>query len=160
MNVSIARPREQVFEYLADIANHPEFLDHYLTDWRLTREDSYGRGAGARFRIQAPLSRYCWADFTLTEVEPPFRLVEVGRGGKSNRIRFLSTYTLSPGPGGMTRLEWTLESDPPRLSDRLMEALLWQRAWWRRKSARALRRLRSILEQDEGRGRRATVAGR
>jgi len=39
-NVLIDRPREEVFDYLADIANHPEFSDHYLTEWRLTRVDS------------------------------------------------------------------------------------------------------------------------
>ena len=38
--ITIGRPREEVFDYLADIANHPEFCDHYLTDWRLTRVDS------------------------------------------------------------------------------------------------------------------------
>ena len=54
MTVSIAKPREEVFEYLADIANHAEYTDHYLTDWHLTREQSYGRGAGARFRVKAP----------------------------------------------------------------------------------------------------------
>ena len=27
-HVVIDRPREEVFEYLADIANHPEFTDH------------------------------------------------------------------------------------------------------------------------------------
>ena len=47
LSINIDRPREEVFEYLADIANHPEFTDHYLKEWRLTRVDSYGRGAGA-----------------------------------------------------------------------------------------------------------------
>ena len=55
---TISKPREEVFEYLADIANHPEFTDHYLVDWRLTREESYGTGAGARFRMKAPFSRF------------------------------------------------------------------------------------------------------
>ena len=48
--ITIGRPREEVFDYLADIANHPEFSDHYLKDWHLTRVDSVGHGAGARFR--------------------------------------------------------------------------------------------------------------
>ena len=52
---TIARPREEVFAYLADIANHAEFLDHFLVDWHLTREDTFGCGAGARFRVKAPL---------------------------------------------------------------------------------------------------------
>ena len=156
---TISRPREEVFEYLADIANHAEFTDHYLTDWHLTREDSYGAGAGARFRIKAPLSRFNWADITFAEVQPPFRIVERGRGGKFNRIRMLGTYTLSPGPAGSTRVEYTLETVPVMPSDRLMEAL-GAGAWMRRKARKGMRRLRSILEEDRDRGRRATLAGR
>jgi len=156
---TISRPREEVFEYLADIANHAEFTDHYLVDWHLTRVDSYGTGAGARFRIKAPFARFNWADTTFAEVQPPFRIVERGRGGKYNRIRMLGTYTLSPGPGGATRLEYTIETVPVMLSDHLMEALGGGR-WMRRKTRKAMRRLRSILEEDRDRGRRATVAGR
>ena len=52
----IDRPREEVFEYLADIANHSEFSDHYLTNWHLLRVDSVGAGAGARFRVDVPLA--------------------------------------------------------------------------------------------------------
>ena len=36
-HVVIDRPREEVFDYLSDIANHAEFSDHYLKHWRLTR---------------------------------------------------------------------------------------------------------------------------
>ena len=155
---TISRPREEVFEYLADIANHPEFTDHYLVDWRLTREDSYGAGAGARFRMKAPLSRFSWADVSFSEVQPPFRIVERGRGGKYNRIKMLGTYTLSPGPGGSTRLEYTLETVPVMPSDRLMEAL-GGNAWMRRKTRKAMRRLQTILEEGRDRGKRATIAG-
>jgi uncharacterized protein YndB with AHSA1/START domain len=159
VSTTIAKPRELVFEYLADIANHPEFTDHYQVDWHLTRVDSYGAGAGARFRIKAPLSRFSWADMTFAELQPPFRIVERGRGGKFNRVRMLSTYTLSPGPSGTTRVEYTLETEPPMLSDRMLEALGGRR-WSRRQAARAMRRLRTILEEDRGRGRRASVAAR
>jgi hypothetical protein len=44
-------------------------------------------------------------------------------------------------------------------SDRLMEAF-GGRAWSKRQASRAMRRLRSILEQNRGRGQRATIAGR
>jgi uncharacterized protein YndB with AHSA1/START domain len=159
VSTTISRPREEVFEYLADIANHAEFTDHYRVDWHLTREQSYGTGAGARFRIKAPFNRFDWADMTFAEVQPPYRIVERGRGGKYNRIRMLGTYTLSPGPGGTTRVEYTLETVPVMPSDRLMEAF-GGRAWTRRQTARAMRRLRTILEEGRGRGRRASVAGR
>ena len=68
-HVTIGRPREEVFDYLADIANHPEFTDHYMKEWRLTRVDSYGRGAGARFRVDASGDRFAWGDMTFIEVE-------------------------------------------------------------------------------------------
>ncbi len=159
VSATIAKPREQVFAYLADIANHAEFTDHYLVDWRLTREDSYGPGAGARFKIKAPLSRFSWADMTFAEVQAPFRIVERGRGGKYNRVRMIGTYTLSPGPSGTTRVEYTFETEPPLLSDRLLEAL-GGRIWNRRQAARAMRRLRTILEENRERGDRVSVAAR
>lgn len=158
-SVVIARPREEVFEYLADVANHPEFTDHYLKEWHLTREESYGRGAGARFRVDSPANRFGWADKTLVEVEAPYRIVEKGRGGKFNRIRSVGVYTLTPTAGGSTtRVDLTYETEPPLLSDRIMETIA--RPWYRRNNARALRRLRSILEEDRERGQRATVAAR
>ncbi|MBV9310686.1 MAG: SRPBCC family protein [Solirubrobacterales bacterium] len=159
VSATIAVPREQVFEYLSDIANHAEFTDHYLVDWHLTREDSQGRGAGARFRIKAPLNRFSWGDVTFSELQPPFRIVERGRGGKFNRVRMLGTYTLSPGPSNTTRVEYTLETAPVLLSDKLLETL-GGRMWMRRKTAKALRRLRTILEEDRDRGKRASVAAR
>lgn len=154
----VSAPREQVFEYLQDIANHAEFTDHYLVDWRLTREDSVGRGAGARYRVKAPGNRFSWGDSTFVEVLSPQRIVEVGRTGKANRIRTLGTYELTPAAGGATRVQFTLETEARVLSDRLMEAL-GGRVWLKRKNAKAMRRLRSILERDEGRGQRVTVAG-
>ena len=159
VSTTISRPREEVFEYLADIANHAEFTDHYLVDWHLTREDPYGRGAGARFRVKAPLARFSWADMTFADVQPPYKIVEHGRGGKYNRIRMLGTYTLSPAPSGTTKVEYTLETVPVMPSDRLMEAL-GGRTWSKRQASRAMRRLRSILEENRDRGKRATVAGR
>jgi uncharacterized protein YndB with AHSA1/START domain len=154
----ITAPRERVFDYLQDIANHSEFTDHYLVDWHLTRIDSVGRGAGARFRLKMPGNRFGWADVTFVEVERPHRIVEAGRGGKNNRVRTLGVYELSPGPSGTTRLSFTFQTEPYTLSDRLLESL-GVRGWMRRKSKRAMRRLRTIIECGEGRGRRVTVAG-
>jgi hypothetical protein len=159
VSVMIARPRGEVFAYLSDVANHPEFKDHFLSEWRLTREDSVGRGAGARFREQLPLNRFGWGDLTLAEVESPFRLLERGRSGKFNRIRAMGTWTLQDAPGGMTHVEYSYETQPAKLSDRLME-FVGGRSWWRRKLGRSLRRLQAILEENRDRGARATIAAR
>jgi uncharacterized protein YndB with AHSA1/START domain len=157
VSTTIARPRGEVFEYLADIANHAEFSDHYIVDWHLTRVDSYGPGAGARFKVKAPLARFNWADMTFSEVQAPYRIVERGRGGKFNRIRMVGTYTLTPGAGDTTKVEYSIETVPVMPSDKLLDAL--GRGWNRRQVTKAMRRLRSILEQGRGRGERVSVAG-
>jgi uncharacterized protein YndB with AHSA1/START domain len=157
VSIVVSAPREAVFDYLQDIANHAEFTDHYLVDWHLTRVDSVGLGAGARFRTKAPGVRFSWGDVTFVEVERPQRIVEAGRTGKYNRIRTLGIYDLQPAPLGATRVSFTLQTVPATLSDRLMESF-GARSWTRRKNGRAMRRLRAILEQGEGRGRRVTVA--
>jgi len=165
VSIIVSAPREQVFDYLQDIANHSEFTDHYLTDWHLTRIDSVGVGAGARFRVKAPGNRFSWADVTFAEVERPHRIVEVGRTGKNNRVRTIGVYELAPAAGGSTRVRFTFETIPATFSDRLMESF-GARAWMKRKNERVMRRLRSIFETGEqggtaagGRGRRVTVAG-
>lgn len=158
-SVTIDCSPEEIFDYLYDVANHAEFTDHYLKDFRLTREDSLGPGAGARFRVDAPLNRFSWADVTVADAERPRRIVQRGRTGKYNRIRLVSSYVLEPAAGGAaTRVTLTTETEPPRLpSDRIMEALA--RGWFKRKQGKAVKRLRSILEEGEQRGTRATIAG-
>jgi uncharacterized protein YndB with AHSA1/START domain len=147
-SVVIDAPRERIFEYLQDLANHPSFCDHFLTDWRLTRENPVGPGAGARFRIKVPANRFSWAGVTLAETEPPHRIVERGRTGKGNRIRTLGVWELAPAAAGTTRVSFTYETIPVLLSDRIRESL-GMRWWIRRQYGRALRRLRSIMESAE-----------
>ena len=157
-SVVVDRPVEEVYEYLLDIANHAEFTDHYLPDFRLTREDSIGVGAGARFRVDAPLNRFSWGDITITEAVEARRIVQRGRTGKYNRVRLVSQYELERVGGSSTRVSLTTETETPRLpSDKLMELLA--RGWFRRNQRKALKRLRAILEEDDQRGVRATVAG-
>ncbi|HWI22261.1 MAG TPA: hypothetical protein VNT22_06560 [Baekduia sp.] len=158
VEVTIGRPREEIFEYLADIANHAEFTDHYLKDWHLTREDSYGLGAGARFRLKAPGNRFPWGDATLTEMTAPTRIVERGRGGKFNRNRTIGIYELESLSKHHTRVRFTFESLPAKLTDRFLESF-GASFYLKRQNAKALRRLRLILEEDRARGKRATVAG-
>ena len=155
-SVVVDRPREEVFEYLADIANHWEFTDHYIREVHMTREDTYGLGAGMRFRLPTPLNRFDWAELTITDFERPRRIVEKGRGGKYNRIRMVSVYELEPAGSNGTRVTLRTETQPHFPSDRLMEA--FARGGLKRRQGRALKRLRSILEEGRERGRRATIA--
>jgi hypothetical protein len=52
---------------------------------------------------------------------------------------------------------FTLETKPKLLSDRIQE--IGSRGWLKRKNKKALRRLRSILEEGLDRGVRPSVAG-
>jgi len=147
VSVIVDAPREEVFDYLQDIARRPEFTDHFLADWHLTRERSVGMGAGARFRVKMPLNRFAWADTSLVELERPYSIVEAGRGGKANRVRTLATWRLAQAASGTTRVSLTYETLPVMPSDHLRDAL-GARRWTQRQLARALRRLQSIVEGD------------
>ncbi len=107
-------PRERVFAVLADLAARPSFADHFLTDFHLTRIESSGIGAGARFRVRVPL-RPIWADTTLVELDPPHRIVEHGRCGRGNRIPTRTAWELTEGPGSLTSVRLSHWTDAPRV---------------------------------------------
>ena len=64
----ISAPREAVFDYLGDLANHVAFTDHYMSDYRLARAKSDGLGAAARFRLENPGPKQ-WAEAQFVVVE-------------------------------------------------------------------------------------------
>ena len=159
MSVLIDLPPEEVFEYLADIANHAEFNDHFIADWRLTREDTYGLGAGVRYRVETPLNRFPWGDSTFVEFEPP---------APDRRGRAAPASSTASGPsastrssraaGGGTRVTFTFQSQPKLPSDRFLEsfgAAPGSSASSRSRCAACS----SILEEGRDRGTRPTIAG-
>ena len=82
----------------------------------------------------------------------------VGRGGKFNRIKTCTTWTLEPAAaaarGSSSRSRPSRRCRPTGF----MEAF-GRRGWFKRRRGKALRRLQSILEEDRDRGARATVGG-
>jgi uncharacterized protein YndB with AHSA1/START domain len=159
VSIVVGRPQAEVFEYLADVANHSEFMDHFTEDWHLTREESYGQGAGARFKVDIhPGGRFAWGDITFATVYAPNRIVARGRFGKYGRTRTLTTWELEPAGARSTRVEVSYETEPGILSDRINE-MLGARRFWRRKLNRSLSRVQRILEEGRGRGARTTIAG-
>jgi uncharacterized protein YndB with AHSA1/START domain len=150
-------PRERVFETLADLAARPPFTDHFLSGFHLTRIESSGVGAGARFRVQAPL-RSVWMDTTIVELDPPFRIVERGQGGRVNRITNHTIWELIGGPGSLTSVRlshWTEPKPVDRGLELLSAGSVWQQRSWRE----ALKRLRDGLESGVWDGERIAVAG-
>jgi uncharacterized protein YndB with AHSA1/START domain len=144
---TVDAPRERVFRYLADIANHCEFSDHYLHDFRLERLDSTGVGASASYRLDYPLGRQ-WGDTAITVLEAPHRVVLEGRAGRIGRVRTRAEYLLTPADHGMTRVDYRYETEPGTPVDRLKETL-GLRGWLRRGARRALGRLAHVLEEGD-----------
>jgi uncharacterized protein YndB with AHSA1/START domain len=135
--IEVDAPREEVFAAIADLARRPSFTDHFLTGFHLTRLESRGVGAGARFRVASPL-RSVWMDTAIAEVDQPHKLVERGRGGRGNRIPSTTVWELSGGSGSLTRV---------RVShDRVLEISAANSVWEQRGWREALRRLRDQLE--------------
>lgn len=155
--IEVDVPRERAFALLADLATRPSFTDHFLTDFHLTRLDSSGVGAGARFRVNAPL-RSPWEDTAIVELDEPFRIVEQGQGGRSNRIPNHTVWELTGGTGQLTHVRFSHWTEPKHI-DRGVELLsagsVWQERHWRQ----ALRRLRDLLEAERAEVERIAVAG-
>jgi uncharacterized protein YndB with AHSA1/START domain len=156
--VEIDATRERVFELIEDLSARPSFTDHFLTGFHLTRIDPRGVGAGARFRVKAPL-RSVWMDTSIVAVEPDSKIVEVGNGGRANRIRTHTVWELTGGAGALTAVSVVFWTEPSNPLDRGLEVLsggsFWQQRGWRE----ALRRLRDMIESDLPDGERIAVAG-
>jgi len=151
----IARPQQEVFAFLADVANHPEFMGHFTRDWHLTREDTYGIGAGVRFAFAQRGNKYPWIDQTILELEAPRRIVLSGSTGKFNRVRARTVWELEPETQAKTRVRVSFEKVPKLRSDRFGEGHGFHKAKWRK----TLQVLRDVLESEQEHGPRATIAG-
>jgi uncharacterized protein YndB with AHSA1/START domain len=156
--VEIDAPRERVFETIGDLAARPSFTDHFLSDFHLTRIDPIGVGAGARFRVQAPL-RSIWMDTTIVEQDRPFRILEQGQGGRVNRIPVKTVWELTEGPGSLTTVRVSHWTEPGNQLDRALEVITTASVWQERSWREALRRLRDRLEADLHDDDRIAVAG-
>lgn len=157
MSVVISAPREEVFDFVSDLAARPAYTDHYLRDYRLARVNAVGVGAAARFRLRAPLARE-YAELQVMEADRPRQIVEEVRLGRRGRNRSVALYEFTPEAGGTTRVELTTYSEPATAVDRIKEI---GAAWWiRRKTRKSLERLRKIFEEPQKEPlKRVTVAG-
>jgi uncharacterized protein YndB with AHSA1/START domain len=157
VHTSISAPREQVFDFVADLAGRPAYTDHYLTDYRLANPDPYGLGAAARFRVEAPLAKE-YAELAVVEFDRPRRIVEEVRYGRRGRNRSVAVYEFVREGTSLTRVELTTLSEPATPIDRVKE--LGAPRWMRRNTKTSLERLRMIFEEPPEKPlKRATVAG-
>jgi len=103
--VTIARPADEVFAFLADFGNIPAW--NYAI--ARTVQTSPGRpGVGATYRQTRTLPRRSEEGFEVTIFKPPSRLAVKGQIGPFNAS---SSYLLEPTAGG-TRLTNHIELEP------------------------------------------------
>jgi hypothetical protein len=155
--IVISAPRDEVFAFIADMANRVAWMDHFLKDFRLTRVNPVGVGAGASFVVDAPLFAQR-AEYQIVEAEAARYLRERGRIGRLGRTRGWTEWELTDNYGS-TEVSVTVWTEPGIRWDGIKESL-GARPWLKRKMARSLRRLRAIFEEEPDRPlARAAVAG-
>src|SRR6201996_3782104 len=156
--IEVETTREAAFEFLADLGRRPSFTDNFLTGFHLTRIDARGVGAGARFRVKAPL-RSPWEDTTIVELRAPARIEERGFGGRTNRIVNHTVWETEPSKAGMILIRVTHWTEPTHPVDKLVESLSLGAHFQRKGWERAVKRLRDILEGGAPAGDRIAIAG-
>jgi uncharacterized protein YndB with AHSA1/START domain len=157
VSVVITAPREEVFDFVADLSLRPSWTDHYLDEFRLARANPVGLGAAARFKFKRGKTTSEWAEIEIEECDRPRRILEEGRVGRRGRSRFAALYEFIP-EGHATRVELTTISDPKTLVDKIKQR--GAHRWIKRNTAKALERLRKVFEEPGTvEIKRATVAG-
>ncbi len=144
--ITIDAPREQAFAAIADLANRPAFCDHFAEEFHLQRLESRGIGAAARFRAGAP--RFpIWMETVITELDPPHRLIERGRGSRADRMDVGTGWELVEAAGS-TEVTVTFWIEAENRVDKWLSSLGAGR-WYRKQWGTALKRLRDMLESGE-----------
>jgi hypothetical protein len=103
--VTIARPADEVFAFLADFQNIPAW-NHAIA--RTIQTSPGPAGVGATYRQTRTLPRRSEEGFEVTDFAPPSRLAVKGQIGPFNAK---SSYLLEPTAGG-TRLTNNVELTP------------------------------------------------
>jgi uncharacterized protein YndB with AHSA1/START domain len=143
LDTTIDAPRERVFDLICDLSRRPSWTDHFVSDYRLTRIEAVGVGAGARFRVAAPAG-VRFMETVIAAAERPHTIVEHGRGGRWDHVAITARWELSAGVAGPTELTLTFATEPGSMLGRLRE--FRSQGWWKRRWRRALRRLAEQLE--------------
>jgi uncharacterized protein YndB with AHSA1/START domain len=141
LTTSIDAPRERIFDFICDLSVRPAWIDHFASDYRLERIPPRGKGAAARFRVDAP-GGVRYMETVIAEVERPYRIVEHARGGRLDRIPMRIVWELREGP--TTTVTLTFWTKPELMIDSMRER--GRTRWWRRRWGKALDRLRDLIE--------------
>jgi uncharacterized membrane protein len=134
-SITIARPPAEVFAFLADGTNGPQWRSGVLD---VALRSGQGQGAVYQQGVKGPFGRRVSADYEITEYQPGRRL---GFRAVSGPVRPEGAYDLEPAEGG-TRVTFSLRCSP-RGVKKLMTPMVAQTM---RSEVSQLERLRDVLE--------------
>ena len=156
LDIGIDAPREAVFDRICDLSRRESWTDHFVSDLRLERMEPSGRGAAARFRVDAP-GGVQFAETVIDVAERPSTISERGRGGRLDRVGIRTNWELRGGEGSLTEVTLTFWTEPGSFLDRVRDVRAG--GWWKRRWRRALQRLRDEIESGDEQGEPVRVGG-
>jgi uncharacterized protein YndB with AHSA1/START domain len=159
LDTYIAAPREEVFDFVADIAARPAWNDHFQAEFHLATTRAATKGSAARYRTDPPFQRQLYTDMRIVELDRPRRIFEEGVQGRLNRGRVQIVWDFFQEGPEQTRIEFEMRTEPGGKLQRIAEGF-GARGYYKRQYKTALERLRMIFEErPAGDLARATVAG-
>lgn len=158
LDTFIAAPREDVFDFVAEIASRPAWTDHFQREFHLTRSTrTAATGSGARYRTDPPFGKQLYSDLAIAELDRPRRILEEGVQGRLNRSRVQVLWEITQEGPALTRVGFEMRTEPSGRLATLGE--IGAHGYYRRQWKTALERLRRIFEErPAGELARATVA--
>jgi uncharacterized protein YndB with AHSA1/START domain len=154
----IGAPREEVFDFVADLANRPAWTDHFQREYHLTRTWSDRPGAAARYRTDPPFGKQLYSDLAIVELDRPRRIFEEGVQGRLNKTDVQVVWDFEEEGPSLTHVTLDMRTETHGRLAALSE--VGAHGYYRRQWKTALERLRTIFEErPEGELARATIAG-
>jgi uncharacterized protein YndB with AHSA1/START domain len=142
VSVEVARPRQEVFEYVDVLANHERWMKRLYKDWSF-EGPRRGVGAIARAQVDAPAAAEK-VTFKVVESVAPERIVEEGDSAHGKR-ETRGTYRFTELEGGGTRIEFELAWVKVPRTERI--APFVSRAFMGRALGKSMKTLAALLEE-------------
>ena len=140
VEIDVPQPRADVYAFLDVMANHEQFTDHMLTEWKVSGPAT---GIGSKAHVTSTVGgRKDGIDIEVIEVVPDVLIKERNIARKGRRVG-TGTYRLSDLPGGGTRVEFEYAFERIPAVEKPFKPLML--SLLRKGNARALARLKESL---------------
>lgn len=142
VSVEVARPRQEVFEYVDVLANHERWMKLLYKNWSF-EGPKRGVGAIAKAQVDAPAAAEK-VTFEVVESVSPERIVEAGVSAHGKR-ETRGTYRFTEREGGGTKIEFELAWEKAPRTERWVPFV--SRAFMGRALGKAMKKLAALLEE-------------